>query len=188
MLYIITIITGAVIIALVNIFFVFTPDLWLSISIATVIGVLAIIAEDAITALIVRRLTPKTWYTPERKLFGVSARERKFYTKLKIKKWKDHVPELGTFTGFSKGEIKEAENEKYLSRFLLEANYGVIIHIVNAVLGFVIAFIPICSAPSIWIPIYAVNFILCILPVAVLRYTSHTLLKLYKRSKKKPLE
>ena len=116
--------------------------------------------------------------------FTVSAKERKFYTKLKIKKWKDLVPELGLFTGFSKSEIKDSDDPEYLGRFLIESNYGVIIHIANAVLGFVIAFIPICSSPSIWIPIYVVNFVLSILPVAILRYTSHTLAKLYQRSKK----
>ena len=103
---------------------------------------------------------------------------------MKIKKWKDRVPELGMFTGFSKSEIKSSDDPQYLGRFLLEANYGVIIHLANAVFGFVIAFIPFCSAPSIWIPIYAVNFVLSILPVFILRYTSCTLLKLYKKSLK----
>ena len=185
MFYIITITASALIIALANSIFAFSLSLLLHNIAITAIGVVAIIAEDALSALLIRRLTPGSLYQPNRKFFTVSSRERNFYSKLKIKKWKDYVPELSVFTGFSKSEIKNSNDPKYLGRFLMESNYGVVIHIANALLGFVIAFIPLCSAPSIWIPIYAVNFILCILPVFVLRYTSHTLLKLYNRIKKK---
>jgi hypothetical protein len=184
MLYLTIIIGGAILIAIANTLLSFSFELLLWNLLSVAIGVAAIIAQDGIGALIIRRLTPKKWFLPERRLFTVSAKERKFYTKVKIKKWKDHVPELGLFTGFSKSEIKEADDPEYLGRFLIESNYGVIIHVANAIFGFVIAFIPICSAPSIWIPIYAVNFVLSILPVAILRYTSHTLAKLYQRSKK----
>lgn len=184
MLYLTIIIGGAILIAIANTLAAFSWQLLLTNLFAVAIGVIAIIAQDGIGAIIIRRLTPKTWYLTERRFFTVSAKERKFYTKLKIKKWKDLVPELGLFTGFSKSEIKDSDDPEYLGRFLIESNYGVIIHIANAVLGFVIAFIPICSAPSIWIPIYVVNFVLSILPVPILRYTSHTLAKLYQRSKK----
>lgn len=184
MLYLTIIIGGAILIAIANTLVAFSRQLLLTNLLAVAVGVIAIIAQDGISAIIIRRLTPKAWYLPERRFFTVSAKERKFYTKLKIKKWKDYVPELGLFTGFSKSEIKDSDDPEYLGRFLVESNYGVIIHIANAVLGFVIAFIPICSAPSIWIPIYVVNFVLSILPVAILRYTSHTLAKLYQRSKK----
>ena len=184
MLYLTIIIGGAIIIAIANTLAAFSLKLLLTNLLAVAIGVIAIIAQDGIGALIIRRLTPESWYLPGRRFFNVSAKERKFYTKLKIKKWKDHVPELGMFTGFSKSELRDMESPEYLGRFLIESNYGVIIHIANAVLGFVIMFIPICSAPSIWIPIYVVNFILSILPVAILRYTSHTLVKLYARTQK----
>ena len=103
---------------------------------------------------------------------------------MKVKSWVSLVPELGLFTGFHKDSLGSASDSKYLARFLLESNYGVVIHIANGILGFLIAFIPICSAPSIWIPIFVVNLILSLMPVAILRYNSHTLYKLYLRSKK----
>ena len=184
MFYLTAIIGGAIIIILANTLFCFSLELLLANTLAVSVGVISIIIADAIGALLIRRLTPPSWYLPNRNFFAVSKRERNFYAKLKIKKWKDAVPELGVFTGFSKSEIKESDNPDYLERFLVESNYGVVIHIANAILGFVIAFIPICSSPSIWIPIFAVNFILSLLPVAILRYTSHTLVKLYMRSKK----
>ena len=184
MLYLTIIIGGGIIIAILNSIAAFSIDLLLKNLLFTAIGIVAIIAADGIEALIIRRLTPKKWYDPDSAFFKVSDRERKIYQKVKIKKWKDYVPELGMFTGFSKSEIKSADDSEYLGRFLLESSYGVIIHIANATLGFVVAFIPFCSAPSIWIPIYAVNFVLSILPVFILRYTSHTLLKLYKKALK----
>ena len=72
-----------------------------------------------------------------------------------------------------------------IERFIVEANYGVIIHIANAILGALVVLIPFCSSPSIWIPIFTVNFILSLLPVAVLRYTSYTLQNLHARCVKK---
>ena len=153
----------------------------ISVSIATA----AIFAEDAISALILRRLTPQKWYLPEKKIFTVSKAERNFYNKLKIKAWKDRVPELGGFTSFHKDSLESVSDREYLKRFLIESNYGVVIHLANALLGFVIAFIPFCSAPAVWIPVFAVNFVLSMLPVFILRHTSYTLLRLYKRSKNK---
>lgn len=181
MFYIIIILSAVFIISLCNFLCGYSASFW-DILLYTGIGTVSIIAIDGIFAFLIRRLTPKSWYTPLAKVFSVTDKEAKFYRKIKIKSWKDKVPELGGFTNFSKGEIKSPDDSEYLARFLIEANYGVIIHIANAALGFLIAFIPFCSSASIWIPIFAVNFVLSLLPVAVLRFTSHTLVKLYKRS------
>ncbi len=185
MFYIITVLVSALLIIIGNA--VFTPFSWElfgSAALSVTIGVIAVIAWDGLCALLIRRLTPKSLYHPRRRFFAVSKRERNFYRGLGIKKWKGLVPELGLFTGFSKSDLKDTSDSGYLERFLLESNYGVVIHIANALLGFVIMFIPHCSAPSVWIPIFIVNFILSLMPVAVLRYTAHTLLGLYKRSKR----
>ena len=186
MFYIIVITLATLIIAVVNFLAsgVLTGANLLHFLLSTTLGTLSIIAVDGIFAFLIRRLLPNKLFSADRKFFTVQKKEFDLYRKLKIKQWKDMVPELGLFTGFSKGEIKSQNEGEYLARFLLEANYGVIIHVENAIFGFLIAFIPICSSPSIWIPIYAVNFILSMLPVFVLRFTSHTLQKIYLRSKK----
>ncbi len=185
MFYIITILVSAALIVGINLAFMpFSAELLWSLTFSVAIGVIAVIAVDGIVALIIRRLTPKSWYHPRRRFFEVTKKERNFYNSIKIKKWKNLVPELGLFTGFSKSEVKDTSDEEYLERFLLESNYGVIIHAANALLGFLIMFIPWCSSMSIWIPIFAVNLVLSLMPVAILRHTSYTLLRLYKRSKK----
>lgn len=186
MFYIITILTASLLIIAANAIFLSPAVVSVGeIALSVAVGVLAIIAEDGLSALILRRLTPTAWYSPDVKVFNVSRKEQKFYRSIKIKKWKDLVPELGLFTGFSKNDLKSTDDHEYLSRFLLESNYGVIIHLANGLLGFVIMFIPLCSTPSIWIPIFIVNLILSLMPVAVLRYTSCTLSKLYSRSREK---
>ncbi len=185
MFYMITILISSILIILGNSAFLpFSWELLGQISHSVAIAVIAIIAEDGISALMIRRLTPRSWYLPKRRLFEVSKLERNFYNSLRIKKWKDLVPELGLFTGFSKSEVKNTSDSEYLERFLIESNYGVVIHMANALLGFVIMLLPWCSSPSVWIPVFVINFILSMMPVAILRHTSYTLLRLYKRSKK----
>ncbi len=182
MLYLIIILVCSAIIILCNSLQAPTPELLLSNTIGVAVGVVAIIALDGIEALFIRRLLPPSLFAPDRKAFKVTKKEHRFYTRIGIKHWKEKVPELGIFTGFDKGQIKSISEKEYLSRFLLEANFGVAIHLANGVLGFLILFIPFCSAPSIWIPIFAVNLILSLMPVFILRYNTYILYRLYKRS------
>ena len=186
MLYLIIIFVSIIITAGANILSSLpaTPEKVGAAFFATALGALAVFVLDAISALAIRRLTPKKLYLPSKKIFKVSKRERNFYRALKIKAWKDHVPELGGFTSFHKDKLESNSNVEYLERFIIEANYGVIIHLANALLGFLILFIPFCSSPTIWIPIFAVNFVLSILPVFILRYTLYTLQNLYSRTQK----
>lgn len=151
----------------------------------TVIAAAAVFIIDAISALAIRRLTPKKWYTPNNDIFNVSKKERNFYRALKIKEWKDMVPELGGFTDFHKDKLESPNDPVYLERFIVEANYGIMIHLANAALGLFIAFIPICSSVTVWVPVFLVNLILSLLPVAILRYTSYTLQNLYRRCKRR---
>lgn len=184
--YILTILVGTVAIILGNTFAV--PFEWQNLlwnSINTVTGVVAIIALDGLFAFLIRRALPKSWFMHGKRVFEVKKGERDFYNKIKIKAWKDKVPELGGFTGFHKSEFKSSQSAEYLGRFIMEANFGEVIHLENALFGFAICFIPWCSAPSIWIPIYCVNFVLSMLPVFILRYTTYTLNRLYKKQSQK---
>lgn len=183
LLYTLIISVATVIIILANFFIAGSLDLnnllWLTID--TVTGVIAIIAWDGLMAFVIRRALPMSWFSPGKKIFQVSKKEKKFYQSIKIKSWKDKIPELGGFTSFHKNELSSSNDIEYLKRFIIESNYGVIIHIENALLGFLIFLIPMCSTPSIWIPIFAVNFVLSMLPVFVLRYVTHTLNRLYEK-------
>ena len=147
---------------------------------ALLLGTFCVIVIDGLEALLIRRLTPKSWYMPERRAFTVGKREFRFYKKIKIGFWKDKVPELGVFTGFSKRKLGDTSSVPYLKRYIMEINYGVVIHLINAHTGFLVLFVPHCDAYYIWIPVTLVNYVLSMAPVFVLRYTAHILGKIYK--------
>ncbi len=194
--YLVTIFIANVIIIILN-SFLFLPEIGVGfIALNTVIGTVGVIAVDGVGALIVRRLLPNKWFIAERRLFRVSKREHELYHRIRVKSWKDKVPELGMFTGFSKSNLKTTADAEYLARFIMEINYGVICHLENAFFGWLIMFIPffipegmIFPAPvSIWAFIAAVNFVLSMLPVFILRYTSYTLTRMYERQMKNKKE
>ena len=154
---------------------------WLSVILAVLLSVVAVIAVDGVFALIIRRLLPKKWFGKDRKFFLVSKRECRFYEKIGIKKWKDHILELGCFTAFSKSKLSDPKNNEYIERFLLESNYGLVIHLVCSVVGFSIIFLfPLAFALNFGVPVAAANVILNLISAAILRYNTPKLQTLYR--------
>ena len=195
MYYIVTILVSMILIIIGNSICAlplgFSDVLWLALE--TTIYTVGVIAIDGLFAFLIRRLTPMKWYKPGKKIFAVSKEEKNFYNKIKIKSWKDKVPELGGFTSFHKNELKSSADTQYLERFIIESNYGVIIHLENALFGFFIMFIPCYLLPyshgfAVWFPVFVVNFVLSMLPVFILRYTTYTLQRLYDKSQRKKAE
>lgn len=169
-LYLISILGGDALIFLFN--YLFNKNIALMpLIIACAILPVAIIAWDGIIATFIRRALPEKWYDYKVKIRMVSDKECKFYEFLQIKKWKDSVLELGMFTAFSKKTIADPRSREYMERFILESNYGWVIHLWNAILGFLI----ILCYPSIFrltiaLPGCCINFILSMLPYMILRY------------------
>lgn len=186
-LYGIAIFIGMALTALFNALFA-APHFGFSITyavLATIIHTVAVIAVDGVFAFIIRRLPSKA-FGHERKFFNVSLREKNFYEKrLGIKKWKDKIPELGGFTNFSKGSIDKPRDNEYLARYLLEADYGQIIHLITAFTGFLIIFIcPLEMWYCFALPVAAINAILNIMPFFVLRYNSYKLKILFRKNER----
>lgn len=153
--------------------------------IATVVNTVAVILVDGLFAFLLRRL-PEKWFSHKRKFFTVSRREKNFYEKLGIKKWKEKVPELGGFTNLHKNKIEHPYDNVYLTRYLREACYGVIIHIVTIFTGFFIIFIcPLKYWFCFGFPVAAVNAVLNVLPAFVLRYNTYKLNILYTRNERR---
>ena len=145
------------------------------------IGIILVIIIDALTATICR-LLPKKYANFENKIYLVNKKEKQFYEKLKIKVWKEKIPEIGHFTGFRKNKITEPKNKNYIHRFLVEICYGELGHFISVFTGLLLLLFPFFK--PIWWPlsivIIIVNAFLNILPIFVLRYNSFTLLLLYK--------
>ena len=152
---------------------------------AVLINVVAVIAVDGLFAFLIRRL-PEKWFGHERRFFQVSAKEKKFYEKLKIRKWKDKVPELGQFTNFHKNKVAEPRNNVYLERYMLEAAYGEVIHLAGCFLGFVIIFFyPLKYWLCFGFPVAVINLIMNILPCFILRYNFYKMKVLYRSNERK---
>jgi len=172
-LYIISIAGGTFLIILANLLVVrqtmeFSYIFIILAGILTSIGVIAI---DGLTATIVRRCFPEKWFDYKVKFHQVGKKECKFYEALGIKGWKDKVIELGMFTSFSKKEIQEPANREYMERFILESNYGVWCHLVNAIAGFLIMLcLPHNLVLRMGLPAGIINFVLSMLPFMILRY------------------
>ena len=183
MFYIITIAAAAVSTILLNFFLgdVLTPSAFGMLTLKTVVGIIAVFAIDGLLAFIIRRL-PEKWFAPEAKAFTVGKKERNFYRKTRINSWKKYVPEWGCFTGFHKDKMREPNDSAYIGRFLLESNYGVAGHVAGAVFGFLILLIPFLPTLTVALPVAAVNFILSMLPTAILRFNTPALRGLYRRN------
>ena len=183
MFYLIVVAAGTFIVTLANFIFteVHTLRVFGEILFSALGAVALLFLIDAITAFLVRRL-PEKWFAPEAALFTVTPAERKIYRKLKINSWKKYVPEWGCFTGFHKDKVRQPDSSAYIGRFLIESNYGVAGHIVGAVFGFIIMFLP-CFRPfALALPLAAVNFLLGILPTMILRSNTPPLRALYRKN------
>lgn len=138
------------------------------------IGIIVVI--NAIVATIARSL-PKSCADFNKKVFIVSSKEKGFLEKLKIRKWKDLIPEIGHFTGFRKNKIAEPNNPKYIERFLLECCYGEIGHFWSVIFGFLLLLFFFISDMwvAISIPVAVIAGVLNMLPFMTLRYNSYKL-------------
>jgi hypothetical protein len=179
--YIVIILIAMVTIAAFNLI-VATPASLLGLGgvlLAVTVSTVAVIALDGLEAFLIRRL-PEKWFARGKKYFAVSRRECRLWCALGVRRWREKVPELGQFSGFRKDKVYEPQNNAYVARYLMECNYGVVIHLVNALTGFLIVFLyPLRIAPCIGIPVAVVNAILSLLPLMALRYNTPKLESLY---------
>ncbi|MBR6768494.1 MAG: hypothetical protein IKM34_03295 [Clostridia bacterium] len=160
---------------------------WYYVVVAVIWCVALQFAFDGLIALIINKM-PDKWFGVDNPLYQVFQWEKKLYTKLKVRKWKDYVWELGGLGGFSKKELKEPDNPKYIEKFIIECNKGVLTHRLSYPIGFLAMLtLPGTSALTIALPVAIVNLFLNILPTLALRYNTPMLMSVLKRLKRKEL-
>ena len=152
----------------------------------TALATATVMLMDGLTATVCR-LLPQSVADPEKEFFQVSAKEKKFYEKLKIRRWKDKVPEIGQFTGFRKNKIDDPNSVEYLDRFLLEISYGELGHIASCFTSYLILLLfPIYGLWfAVAIPVATVSMLMNLPSLFILRYTSYKLRILRKNNLKK---
>ena len=152
----------------------------LEVLLTVIFAVVAVIIVDAILAFIVRWILPKNWFGVSCDIFVPSKKFRNFYEKLGVKKWKEKVLDLGKLSGFKKNKIVDPKNNEYIGRYILEANYGIAVHISNIIGGFIICFLQPLYSFNIYLPVAIVNALLNYMSYMVLRYNLPKLKTLYK--------
>ena len=185
-----SIITVCVLIISATLFFIFSTNFFYILGFTAIAAVLSIVV-DALVATVCR-LLPEKFANHESKAYTVSAKEKSFYEKLKIRKWKDKVPEIGHFTGFRKNKIADPKSVEYLERFLLETCYGEMGHFWSLFIGFsilLLGFLPFFPTMSFWLaislPVSIINIFLNLPSLFILRYNSYKLEVLRKSNLKK---
>lgn len=140
---------------------------------------------DGIVALVINKL-PDKLFGVDNPMYAVSEIEKEFYKKIKVKNWKDKVWELGALGGFSKKSLKMPTDLKYIEKFIIECNKGVLTHRIAYLTGFIpMLLIPGIGAFSIALPVGLVNLFLSILPTLVLRYNTPKLKLILEKSRKR---
>lgn len=109
-----------------------------------------------------------------------------FYQKIKVKKWKDRVWELGGLGGFSERNLEAPGCTAYIAKFIIECNKGVLTHRLSYFIGFLpMGFLPRNCALSIALPVATVNLFLNVLPTLVLRYNTPKRKRMLQRMERK---
>ncbi len=188
-LYLGTIIFNTILIIILNYIFYSPINTQFGIfefAIIVVLGVILEIIIDIIFATVVRWILPEKFFSIDKLRFSASKKEARFYEKIGIKYWKDKALELGAVTGFRKNKLYNPHDNEYVKRFILEANYGIMVHVFCIVFGFLIM-VANAFAPLIWVtlPIAIVNTFLNLLPIFILRYNLPKLHSLYKFNMRK---
>ena len=159
----------------------FETATWYYLAIAIIWCTVLQFALDGFIAIIINKM-PDRWFGVDNRLYYVSEFEKKLYNKLKVRKWKDKVWELGGLGGFSKKHLNAPKDPCYIEKFIIECNKGVLTHRLSYSIG-VLAMLTlpnICSL-SVALPVAIVNLFLNILPTLALRYNTPKLKSLLKR-------
>jgi hypothetical protein len=142
-------------------------------------------ALDGLLAILINKM-PDKWFGVNNPLYRVSKKERELYKRLRVRLWKDKVWELGGLGGFSKKNVKEPNNPKYIEKFIIECNKGVLTHRLSYPIGFLAMLtLPNVCSLTVALPVALVNLYLNILPTLALRYNTPMLKAMLDRLNRK---
>lgn len=167
------------IIAVCNILLETAP--WYSVLIGVVWCTALQFGLDGAIAICIK-LLPDRWFPADARAYRVSEREKRLYQKLRVRRWKDKVWELGGIGGFSKKNLQQPDDPKHIEKFIIECHKGVLTHRLCYGIGF-LAMLTV-DGLCVWtvaLPVALVNVFLNVLPTMVLRYNTPKLQALLKR-------
>lgn len=150
----------------------FNTATWYYIIVSVLFCTVLEFALDGAIAFLVNKM-PNGWFGVDNKLYNVSETEKELYKFLRVRLWKDKVWELGGLGGFSKKKLTDPGNPKYIERFIIECNKGVLTHRLSYPIGFIaMLFLKGICSYTVALPVAFVNLFLNILPTLALRYNT----------------
>lgn len=142
-------------------------------------------ALDGSIAIAINKM-PDRWFGINNKLYHVTQKEKSLYKRLKVRLWKDKIWELGGLGGFSKKKLKEPDDPRYIKKFIIECNKGVLTHRLSYPVGFLAMLtLSLPYSLTIALPVALVNLFLNILPTMALRYNTPKLKSMLARMERK---
>ena len=182
-LYLEVIGTAMLAISIINV--LFETATWYYIIIAVIWCTALQFALDGIIAITINKM-PDRWFGVNNRLYHATQKEKNLYKKLKVRLWKDKIWELGGLGGFSKKKLKEPDNPKYIEKFIIECNKGVLTHRLSYPIGFLVMLT--LSGDCIFtiaLPVAVVNLFLNVLPTMVIRYNTPMLKAILTRMERR---
>lgn len=133
----------------------------------------------SLALLFLVRLMPNSWFNC--RIFNVSKSEYKFYDKLKIRSWKDKVPECGKLVNFKKSKLADPKDDNYMYKFVKETIYAEVLHggsIITSIIGFL--FVPNSVKLTMGLPIMVLYILVNLPSFMIQRHTRYRLKKVIK--------
>ena len=96
---------------------------------------LLVVVLPSILFFFLDRFIPKQWYGENNKLFNERKFEKKFLNAIKIKKWKDNVPQFLKIDNISK--TKDKIDKEYIEFFISETRRGELMHLFDVLFGII---------------------------------------------------
>lgn len=123
----------------------------------------------------------KKWFDHRRARFAVSAGEMRWYRRIGLPKWKDHLPQFNN--DFDKRRLRKTLSAAYLEEFIFNTCRAEVIHMGIALLGYLsLLFCLLCDDPAGNLPLFAAIatvIAVCNLPFSMIqRYNRSRLEKL----------
>lgn len=156
--------------------FSYTTLFWLFVSFAVVL------LPSLPIAILIRKL-PNKWFDYHNKIFIVNEKEITFYKKIKIRNWKDKIPEAGVTANFKKDHIYHPNDPMYIKKFILETCYSSILHISCIITSLIFSPLGLLwnGFLTMTLPIAIVYSVLNIPSFFIQRYNRPRLIKKYER-------
>ena len=97
---------------------------------------LLVVVSPSIIFNFIEKFFPEKWYGEDVKLFKERKFENEFFKKIRIKKWKDNVPQFLKIKNINKAKQDNSKiDTSYINNFITETRRGEFMHLIDIIFG-----------------------------------------------------